>query len=63
MTSIALAVSVTVHSLTPGCDACGSVLPDVPPELAEQWLTTHTLPVLLQVDLSINGHRSTWRRR
>ena len=63
MVTIGVAQNVQVHSVTPGCDACGAVLPSVPVEVAEQWLEAHRAPALLVVDLTCDGKRSTWRRR
>lgn len=63
MVSIGISASVTVHAVTAGCDTCGAVLADVPVELAERWLDGHRAPALLSVDLTLNGHRDTWRRR
>lgn len=63
MVSIGVSANVTVHAVTAGCDACGSVLPHVPVEVAQEWLGAHRQPALLSVDLTLNGHRDIWRRR
>lgn len=63
MLRIGTAPGVTVHTVTAACDRCGAVLPDIPIPLAEQWLTAHRAPALLTVDMTIDGQRSTWRRR
>lgn len=63
MTTQTLTVHVRVTTVDAGCDACAAVLPDVPVDIASDWMRAHRQPALLGVNVRINGSPTRWVRR
>lgn len=54
---------VPVTSVDVGCERCGQRLDGVSVQLVSAWAEGHRGPVLLAVELRLDGQSSRWVRR